>query len=183
MKNSAPKKDWRKDLQEVAEKLRDPFRMRMTVALIMIVIMFFAISEPLHGKTKKSRRDLQQLRDKAKTAEEVLLLQDALETIDARIVRGEGNDAVTGFFIDLFRESDVDLLQVNAEAPQRLGPIYSVRVTLDLAGEFFELNKALYRLESQPELVRVEMLQINPAERGAAGPMMQLSVRLLKEKE
>ncbi|PAY15415.1 hypothetical protein CKO51_32040 [Rhodopirellula sp. SM50] len=183
MKHPEAKKDWKQELQQVAEQLRDPFRMRVAVALVMVAIMFFAISEPLHGRTKKTRRELQQLREKVKTAEEVMLLQDALEHVRPRILQGEGNDAVTGFFIDLFRDSGADLLQINAEAPQRLGPIYNVRVTLDLAGDFPQLNEALFLLESQPELIRVETLQINPAERSASQPTMQLSVRMLKEKE
>ncbi|WP_182870837.1 GspMb/PilO family protein [Rhodopirellula sp. JC639] len=183
MKNPEAKKDWRQELQQAAEQLRDPLRMRIAVALVMVVLMFFAISEPLHGKTKKTRRDLQQLRAKVKTAEEVMLLEDALEHVRPRIIQGEGNDAVTSFFIDLFRDGGADLLQINAEAPQRLGPIYNVRVTLDLEGEFSQLNDALFLLESQPELIRVETLVINPAERGDAKPTMQLSVRMLKEKE
>lgn len=183
MKKTNNKKDWRQELQQVAEQLRDPFRMRIVVACAMVAVMFFAISEPLHGKTKRSKRELQQLRDQVKTAEEVLLLRESLDRVQDRIIQGEGNDAVTGFFISLFRDCKADLLQINAEASQRLGPIYSVRVTLDLAGEFSELNEALFQLESCSELVRVETLQITPAERGAASPMMQLSVRLLKEKE
>lgn len=183
MKKSKAKSDWRQELSQAAEQLRDPFRMRVAVALVTVVVLFFAISEPLHGKTKKTKRDLQQLREQVKTAEEVLLLRDSLERVESRIIQGEGNDAVTNFFINLFRDGNADLLQINAEAPQRLGPIYSVRVTLDLTGEFSDLNAALFRLESQPELIRVETMQINPAERGASRPMMQLSVRLLKEKE
>ena len=183
MKNASAKKDWREELQQATEQLRDPFRMRVAVALLMVVVMFFAISEPLHGKTKKTRRELQQLRDKVKTAEEVILLQEAMRDVESRIIQGEGNDAVTGLFIELFRKTDVDLLQINAEAPQRLGPIYSVRVTMDLAGDFSALNDALFALESQPELIRVETLQISPADRGAERPMMQLAVRVLKEKQ
>ncbi len=182
MKNSYEKNDWRRELAQLSEQLRDPFRMRIAIAFFTVAVMFFAISEPLHGKTKKCRRELQQLRDKVKTAEEVLLLQESMRHVDSRIIQGQGNDAVTGFFIDLFRENDVRLLQINAETPVRLGPIYSVRVTLDMSGEFSELNNALGRLESQHQLVRVESIQITPAERGAATPMMQLSVRLLKEK-
>ena len=183
MKHSEPKKSWQQELKQAAEHLRDPFRMRVAVALTMVAIMFFAISEPLHGKAKRSRHELQQLREKVKTAEEVLLLKDALDHVESRLIQGHGNDAVTGFFIELFRDCDADLLQINAEAPQRLGPIYHVRVTLDLAGSFAELNQALFCLESQPKLIRVETLQINPGQRGTQRPMMQLSVRLLKEVE
>ena len=182
MNHKSSKNDWREELRQATQQLRDPFRMRIAVAVVMIVVMFFAISEPLHGKNKRSRRELQQLEQQVKTAEEVQLLKQSLERIDSRIIQGEGNDVVTNFLIELFRDSSVDLLQINAETPQRLGPIYSVRVTLDLAGDFPSLNRALFRLESQEELVRVETLQIRPAKRGDSAPMMQLSLRLLKEK-
>lgn len=183
MKTTRPNNDWRRELDQAAQQLRDPFRMRVAIALVMVVILLFAISDPLHGKTKKSQRELQQLREKVKTAQEVLLLTDSLENLDSRIIQSNGNDAVTGLFINLFRDGTADLQKINAEASQRLGPIYSVRVTLDLVGEFADLNDALYRLETQPELIRVESVQITPADRGASRPMMQLSVRLLKENE
>lgn len=175
--------DWRQELEQIAEKLRDPLRMRVAVALVMVCAMFFMISEPLHGRTKKTRRELNQFREQVRTAQEVELLQVAFQHIDSKVFQQEGNDQVTKFLIDLFRETPVDLLLINAEAPQRLGPLYSVRVKMDFAGEFSELNAALFLLESQNELVRVESVQIKPAERGSALPTMQLTIRMLKEKQ
>ncbi|MEL6105929.1 MAG: hypothetical protein AAFU85_07830 [Planctomycetota bacterium] len=179
--NTKAKQNWREELSQVADHLRNPVRMRVAVALVAIVVMMFAINDPLHGKTKKSRRSLNQLKERVKTAEEVLLLRASMEGVETRIIQGEGSDPVTSFFIQLFRKSPVDLNQINVEAAQRLGPIYAVRTTIDLSGSFEELNDALYLIESQPELLRVESLKISPAERGTA-PMMQLAIRVLKEK-
>lgn len=175
--------DWRSELEQFAEHLRDPFRMRVAVAVVMVTVMFFAISEPLHGKAKRTRRELSQFKEKVRTANEVELLQIAFENVDARVFQQEGNDQVTKFLIDLFRESPADLLQINAESPKRLGPLYSVRVKMDFVGKFSDLNEVLFKLESQTELVRIETFQIKPAERGSALPTMQLSIRMLKEKQ
>lgn len=179
--NKKGKQDWREELSQVADQLRNPVRMRVVVALIAMAVMMFGINDPLHGKTKKSRRSLNQLKERVKTAEEVLLLRACMEDVETRIIQGAGSDPVTSFFIQLFRKMPVDLNQINVEAAQRLGPIYSVRTTIDLSGSFEQLNDALYLIESQPELLRVESLKISPAERGAA-PMMQLAIRVLKEK-
>ncbi|MEO1525341.1 MAG: hypothetical protein AAFX06_07885 [Planctomycetota bacterium] len=175
------KQDWREELKQVADQLRDPVRMRIVVAFVAIAIMMFGINDPLHGRTKKSRRSLKELQQRVSTAEEVLLLRDSMENLESRIIQGEGSDPVTSFFINLFRQSPVDFNQINVEAAQRLGPVYSVRTTIDLSGSFEELSQALHLIESQDELLRIESLKISPAERGAP-PSMQLAIRLLKEK-
>ena len=176
------KQDWREELKQVADQLRDPIRMRIAVAFVAIAIMLFGINDPLHGRTKKSRRSLNELRQRVQTAEEVLLLRASMEDLESRIIQGEGSDPITSFFIALFRQSPVDLNQINVEAAQRLGPVYSVRTTIDLSGTFEELNDALYLIESQPELLRIESIQVSPAERGDSEPVMQLAIRVLKEK-
>lgn len=179
-----PKKDTklREELGQVIESLRDPFRMRSAVALVAVLIMFFAISEPLHGRMKRSKRELNQLRERTKTAEEVLLLIDHLESVEPKILRGEGTDVVTGHLIELIRNQDVALQQINAESPQRLGPMQTVRVSLDVSGEFPALNALIEALESQPFLLRVETVQIKPGDKRSMLPMMSLSLRVLKEK-
>ena len=182
MKKTKNEKDWRTELEQVAQHLRDPVRMRLAVAVITLVVMFFAVSEPLHGNAKQHRRDLQQLKDKVKMAEEVQLLQDSLDRIDPQVMKGEGNDVVSNFFIELFRQQPSSLLQIHVEPPKRLGPIYSVRVSLDIEGEFNELNQAVHRLESESQLLRVESLHIRPSQRGTTRPLLQLSVKVLKEK-
>lgn len=182
MKKKKTEKDWRTELAQVAQHLRDLVRMRLAVALVTLAVMFFAVSEPLHGKAKQHRRDLQQLKDKVKLAEEVQLLQDSLKRVDPLVMKGDGNDVVSNFFIELFRQQPSSLLQIRVEAPKRLGPIYSVRVSLDVEGEFDELNQAIHRLESESQLLRVESLKNRPNERGDTRPMMQLTVQVLKEK-
>ena len=72
------KSDWRSELEQVAAKLRDPFKMRMAVAGVTLAVMCFAINDPIHGRMKRSTRELNRMKKTMQTAEEVMLLRDQL---------------------------------------------------------------------------------------------------------
>ncbi|NND98740.1 MAG: hypothetical protein HKN47_15575 [Pirellulaceae bacterium] len=175
------KKDWRSELEQITTQLRDPFRMRVAVAGVTLVVMFFAISEPLHGRIKQSKRELEQIRGTSKTAEEVVLLRSHLENVEPGIMRGDSNDVVTSHLIDLVRQQSVDLQRIDAEAPTRLGPIKTVRVNIDVSGSFQDLTALLHALESGQYLIRVENIVVTPPERNQSTPTMQLSLRVLRD--
>ena len=108
------KKDWRAELEQVAEKLRDPMRMRMAVAGVALAVMYFGISEPLYGRMKQEKRELTQLENRVKTAEEVLLLRDHLNAVESRILSEDGEDIVVAHLIEIVREHPVDLMRIDA---------------------------------------------------------------------
>ncbi len=176
------KKDWRAELEQVAAHLRDPFRMRLAVAGVTVLVMFFAISEPLHGRIKRSKRDLTQLENTVQTAEEVLLLRSHLEKVDPRLVPKGGSDMITAYLIEIARSESVDLMRIDTQSPTRLGPLESVRVSMDAIGPIESLHKFLHALESGQYLTRVETIAISPPERDRKTPTMQMSVRLLRDK-
>lgn len=178
----ANKKDWRAELEQVAEHLRDPLRMRIAVAGITILVMFFAISEPLHGKIKRSKRDLEQLKSTVKTAEEVILLQSHLEKVNSSLAPAGTSDAITAYLIEITRDHSIDLMRIDTQSPTRLGPLESVRVAMDVSGSIESLNKFLHALEGGQYLVRIETVAISPPERDRKHPTMQLSVCLLRDK-
>ena len=174
------KNDWRAELEQVAEKLRDPMRMRIAVAGVALAAMYFGISEPLYGRMKQEKRELTQMENKVKTAEEVLLLRDHLKAVEPRILSKDGDDIVVTHLIEIVREHSVDLMRIDAESPERLGPMKTIGVSLDLSGSFAELTKVLHRFESDPFLMRIETIAISPGERAKAAPTMQLTLKMLR---
>ena len=174
------KKDWRAELEQVAEKLRDPLRMRLAVAGVALAVMYFGISEPLYGRMKQGKRELQQLETKVKTAEEVLLLRDHLEAVEPRILDKDGEDIIVAHLIEIVREQSVDLMRIDAESPERLGPMKTIAVSLDLSGSFADLTRVLHRFESDPYLLRVETISISPGDRTKTTPTMQLTLKMLR---
>ena len=173
------KKDWRAELEQVAEKLRDPTRMRIAVASVAVAIMYFGINEPLYGRMKQEQRQLQQLKSAVNTAEEVLLLRDHLEAVQPRILKSNGDDIVVAHLIEIIRAQSVDLMRIDAETPERLGPMKTIAVSVDLSGTFSALTRVLHRFESDPYLLRIETISISPGDRSKSKPTMQLTLKML----
>ena len=174
------KKNWRNELEQVAEQLRNPMRMRMAVAGVALAVMYFGISEPLYGRIKQHTRDLRQMETTVRTAEEVLLLRNHLEAVQPRILDHDGDDVVVAHLIEIVRGEAVDLMRIDAESPERLGPMKSIAVSLDISGTFADLCRVLYRLETDPYLLRVETVSIIPGDRSKSAPTMQLTLKMLK---
>lgn len=175
------KSDWRSELEQVAEKLRDPFKMRMTVAGVMVAIMCFAINDPIHGRMKQSKHELNKLKTTVRTAEEVMLLRDRFAEVEGRIIVGESNDVVVSHLIDIVRSEKVELMRIDAQPPERLGPIQSVRVTIDVNGSFESLTQLLRRFDSDQYLIRVDSVAISPAERDRTVPAMNVNLQIIKD--
>jgi len=173
--------DWRAELEQVAEKLRDPFRMRMTVAVVTVIVMCFAINDPIHGRMKKVRRELDQMKQTVRMAEEVMLLRDRMADVEDRILKSKTNDVVVSHLIELVRSEDVELMRIDAQAPQKIGLLQSVQVSLDVNGSFDALTQLLHRLDCDRYLNRVETISITPPERDRTVPTMSISIRILKD--
>lgn len=173
--------DWRAELEQLAEKLRDPFRMRMTVALVTVVIMCFAINDPIHGRMKRVRRELNQMEQVVQTAEQVMLLRERIADVDDRILRGKSNDIIVSHLMELVRSEDVELMRIDVQTPEKLGTLQSVQVTLDVDGEFSALMHLLHRFDCDDYLNRVETVSIKPPERERTVSAMSVSLRVLKD--
>lgn len=173
--------DWRSELEQVAETLRDPFKMRIAVAGVTIAIMCFAINDPIHGRMKRSKRELNQMKTTVKTAEEVVLLRDKFANVEDRIMKGKSNDVVVSHLIDLVRSESVELMRIDAQAPERLGPMQAVRVTIDVNGTFEDLTQLLYRFDTNQYLIRVETVAISPPERERTTPSMNVTLQIIKD--
>lgn len=179
----ASNSDWRGELEQVAEKLRDPFKMRMAVAGVMVAIMCFAINDPIHGRMKRSTRDLHQTKLTVRTAEEVMLLRDKYAAVEDRIIKGHSNDVVVSHLIEIVRSEPVDLMRIDAQAPEKIGPLQSVRVNIDVNGSFESLIKLLHRFDSDHYLIRVETVAISPPERDRSTPTMNVNLQIIKDAE
>jgi hypothetical protein len=173
--------DWRSELEGVAAKLRDPFKMRMAVAGVTLAVMCFGINDPIHGRMKRSSRELNRMKKTVQTAEEVMLLRDHFGAIEDRIMKGKSNDVVVSHLIDIVRSEPVDLMRIDAQAPEKLGQMQTVRVMIDVHGSFEALTGLLHRFDADQYLIRVESVAISPPERDRSTPKMGVTLQIIKD--
>lgn len=173
--------DWKRELEQLAEKLRDPFRMRMTVAMVTVAVMCLAISDPIQGRIRDSKRDLKEMKATIRTAQEVMLLRDHLQAVEDRIIKGSSSDVVVAHLIDIVRGQQVELRRIDTQAPEKLGPLHSIRVIIDVTGKFDALMKLLHRLDCDQFLIRVESVMIAPPAMDDTDSTLNLVLRIIKE--
>jgi len=178
--------DWKQELERLAEKLRDPFRMRMAVAVATIAIMCLGISDPLQGRIRDRKSEFQDLKAKARTAEEVMLLRNHWEAVQDRIIKGKSSDVVVSHLINTVHQEDVELIRIDTQSPEKLGPLQSIRVMIDLSGSFQSLMQLLYQLDTNQYLIRIESIAITPKKQGPDGTdegltTMMLGLRIIRE--
>ena len=178
----ASEKNWRTEMEQVAEFLRDPFKMRMAVAGVTLIVMCFVINDPLQGRMKISQRDLQDLEAKVGTAQEIMLLRGHLSKLGDRFIKGQGSDVVVSYLIDIIRNEPVDLMRIDAMPPVKLGPLQTVRVNIEVTGDYRELIGLVHRLESDQYLVRIEDFSIVPPKRNRLKSMLTVVLQVMKEK-
>lgn len=176
-----PSSDWRTELAQLAEKLRDPFKMRMTVACAAAAIFVLGISDPMEKRIRESKTVTKRWEGKIKTAREIELLQTSLASVEPKMMKGEGTDDVLKHLIQIFRSHPMNLMRMEPEPPQAIGPFKSVRVTAEMEGEYVNLQSLLLRLESDPHLIRIETLSIEANKQGSGPARMQLVIRMLQE--
>jgi hypothetical protein len=111
----------------------------------------------------------------------VLLLRDKYAEVEDRILKGTSNDVVVSHLIDIVRSEPVELMRIDAQAPERLGPMQSVRVTIDVNGSFQSLTRLLRRFDTDQYLIRVETIAISPPERDRTVPTMGVSLQIIKD--
>lgn len=175
------KGDFKAELEQLAEKLRDPFRMRMTVACLAAAVLVLGISDQLESKIKRSKSETRRLKSTISTAEEIELMRVSLEQVEPKVLEGKGTDAILKHLIVRFRETPISLMRIEPDAPVRVGPFESVRVTAEFHGEFADFHKLLADLDNDPKLLRVESVAIDAPKQADKPATMQLVVRMMEE--
>lgn len=173
--------DWKSELHQVVEVLRNPFKMRVIVVGVTLAVMCFAINDPLQGKMQQADRELGRMKATVRSAEEVMLLRSHFETVEDRIIKGKSSDVVVSHLIDLVRQEPVELMRIDAQAAERLGPMYSIRVAIDVHGSFDALTRLLHRFDFDRYLIRVETVSIEPPKRDGLDPSMSVSLQMIKD--
>lgn len=178
---SQQQSDFRAELEQLAEKLRDPFRMRMAVACFSAAVLVFGVGDQFESKIKRSKADTRRLKSTIHTAEEIELMRASLERVDPLILQGKGTDATLKHLIVRFRNTPASLMRIEPDAPVKVGPFESVRVTAEFAGEFADFHQLLSGLDNDSKLLRVESVAIDAPKQADKPATMQLVVRMMQE--
>ena len=73
-------------------------------------------------------------------------------------------------------------MRIDAAPPQKLSPLMSIRISMDILGSYESLIQLLHRFDSDHYLIRVEDLAISPPTDNRSTSSMTVALRIMKEK-
>lgn len=172
--------DYRAEFRELLERLHDPFRLRVLVTGVMLLVGYAGIYMPLSGRIEETNRKLGNEHKRQALANEVDGLRSQVQKFQGRLPDDTDTNQWVHYVLDGLRQFPLKLTSMNSQSPQRVGPYEAVVLDVHVEGEFNELDSFLHWLETNRRLFRVNSAKIAPARNENDKLTMQLSLLGLK---
>ena len=172
--------DRKAGFRKLLEQLHDPLRLRVFVTGIMLVVGYAGIYTPLSGRIEETTRKLNKAHKRHALGHDVEHLRAAVDKFHARLPEKTDSNEWLQYVLGGIRMFPNNLITLDLDDPQTVGPYRAVVFHIELAGEFNELDAFLHWLEANQRLFRVDSAKIAPARRQGGGLVLQLTVLGMK---
>jgi Tfp pilus assembly protein PilO len=168
------------DLCELLEKLRDPIRLRILTTGVMLLVGYAGIYLPLSGRIEETSRELSNQCRRQKLAHDVDCLRAQVQKFQDRLPANSDTNQWVQYVLEGIRQFPLKLNNLDSHSPERLGPYEAVSLSVDVEGEFHQLDAFLHWLETNPRLFRIDSAKIAPSRNEEDRLTMQLTLLGLK---
>ncbi len=171
---------YRQQLQKVTEQLRDPFRFRIFVTLVVLGLAYFAIYSPLNGKIEETKRELEQEERLEALSQDVELLRAQMEFFEHRLVKDSDANEWIEYVLNGVRALPLQLINLDLKDERKVGLYRAIALRLEVSGEMKDLDALLHWLETNDRLFRVDVMKMAPDRKHKTHRVMQLELLGLK---
>jgi hypothetical protein len=171
---------YKTQVAKAAEQLRDPFRFRMFVALIVLAIGYFAIYTPLADRIAGRKRVLKQEEDRDALFQEVGMLRAQRDLVENRLVKDTDANEWIQYVLNGVRRLPLTLINLDSNSERRVGIYRAVAMRLEVSGEMRDLDSLLHWLETNERLFRIETVNVAAHRTEDTRRVMQLTILGLK---
>jgi hypothetical protein len=168
------------DLQKWADRLRDPWRMRLAVTGLLLAVGYMALYVPLSGRLAQTMGQLNVERQRQETHQDVEFLLTQAEMFQSRIPEGTDANEWVQYVIDGVRQYPVKLVNLDSAPSRSVGPFRAVAMRLDLDGQMRDLDALMLWFETNERLFRIESAMIEPSREGGTRRSMHITLLGLK---
>ena len=173
--------NYSQQLQKVIEQLRDPFRFRMFVTLVLLGVTYFAVYMPLAGRIEATQRRLKEEEDLAALSEDVALLRAQMESFEHRLVKDSDVNNWIEYVLNGVRDRPaLQLVNLNTKDERKVGLYRAFGLRLEVSGEMKDLDSLLCWLETNDRLFRIDLITLIPDRKDPTHRFMQLDLLGLK---
>ncbi len=160
--------------RSLAEQFRDPNRLRVLVSVVMLAAGYLGVYLPLSSHLDETGRTLQNERRRQALFTEADCLRLQVERFADRVPANTDNNEWIQYVLQGVRKYPLKMTALDAGSLERLGPYQAVQLTVELEGNYRDLDAFLAWLETNRRLFRVDSAKIAPAKGDERRLVMQL---------
>jgi Tfp pilus assembly protein PilO len=158
----------------IIEQLHDPIKLRIVVVAVVLLAGYIGVysplSEKIHDKTKRIKRDTELL----ELAERVEGLQKQYSVVADRIPLQTDSKDWLQFMIEEMRGFSLRMSTLNCPDPVQIGPYKVFTIKMDLEGSFVELDRFLRWVETNKRILRIDEITLGGYNEGRSNMKVTL---------
>ena len=166
--------------QAATEKLQDPFRFRIFVAVIALAIAYLGVYGTLSGRIEDTKRQLKKETEREALAQDVELLRAQKEFFANRLTKSADANEWIQYLLGGVRQLPLELINLDSENERKVGPYKCVAMRLSVSGEIEHLDALLHWLETNERIFRIDVFQIEPSRADEKQRLMNITLLGLK---
>lgn len=162
------------------EGLRDPFRMRVALTMLSLVVGWTAIYWPLSHQVETARRNLKQERSREALYADLDHLRAQVQMFESRLPKKTDTNEWVQYVIEGIRRFPLKLNNLDSSEPQRIGPYEAVGLQVEVEGNMQSLDQLLHWLETNERLFRLDSVKLEAARKETQNRVLHLTLLGLK---
>jgi Tfp pilus assembly protein PilO len=153
--------------------LHNPVRLRVLLTLLIFGGWYLGFSQPMSAGIDESTRNTSRERKRLELAKEIEQLRAQVDRFQGRLPRKTDPNEWVQFMLAGVRGFTLKLVTLDTDSTRDVGPYKAMVMKLEIEGGFQEIDRFLRWLESNPRLLRVDSIRLEPARgsRSARGTM------------
>ncbi len=147
-------------LGKFVERLHNPAQLRLFVMLAVLGIGYAGVAMPLMNRINDADRILAECKKRLTLADEIDRMRKQYHRVESRLAAQSDTNEWLQYVLSGIRKSPLKLNSFTPGAPQAIGPFQIVSLNVKLSGDYADVDRFLYWLESNERLFRVDNLKI-----------------------
>lgn len=156
---------------QLLARLHDPLQLRIFLVALLLLIGYFGVYTPLTAKIEENAGKLAHQQKLADLATSLEQLQASCNSFAKRIPAQTDSKEWLQYMHEGIRHLPIKLTKLDCLTPRRVGPYQAVVLSMSVEGTFFDLDRFLRWLESNPRLLRIDTITIGLAKEENRGPL------------
>jgi Tfp pilus assembly protein PilO len=158
------------------ERLHEPVQLRIFLVTAVVLVGYFAVYSQFQGHIEQKTKMLERERKLLDLAVRFEQLEEQYHRFQARVPQQADSKEWLQYLLEGTRALPVRLLKLDCREPLAIGPYKAIVFQAELEGTFFDLDKFLRWIESNPRLLRVDEVMISAAKDTDKTMSMRLTI-------